>query len=261
MSAEDLVLELMKNDNRPYNVQVRFSPCSGSGLKVGWQFDCLVEVSVEKGIPYSNLYQLSNCGGSIMMQNVADYLQKHKIPKSKVDKALIKLANSGEVTCKEFGKAKVYFICQDDLPTLTEEEIKEKTAENDRLKKGVQEKAAVVQQLQEECKKYRSRHTLKEMEDVYQSLQKESEVLDSKLAVLRSADTPQISVEDIVRLEKEIKSNVSIWKSRKRSFHDIWNQVSENFDGNQKDLFENIGIESDGDGELLKIEQTIKCKK
>ena len=196
-----------------------------------------------------------------MTQNVADYLQKHKIPKSKVDKALIKLANSGEVTCKEFGKAKVYFIRQDDLPTLTEEEIKEKTAGNERLKKEVQEKTIVVKELQEECKKYRSRQTLKEMEEVYESLQKESEILDSKLAVLRSADTPQISVEDIVRVEKEIKSNVSIWKSRKRSFHDIWNQVSENFDGNQKDLFESIGIESDGDGELLKIEQTIKCKK
>lgn len=45
MSAEDLVLELMKNDNRPYNVQVRFSPCSGSGLKVGWQLDRLADKS------------------------------------------------------------------------------------------------------------------------------------------------------------------------------------------------------------------------
>ena len=43
MSAEDLVLELMKNDNRPYNVQVCFSPCSV--LKVGWQLDLLVDKS------------------------------------------------------------------------------------------------------------------------------------------------------------------------------------------------------------------------
>lgn len=211
MSAEDLVLELMKHDNRPYNVQ-----------------------------------------------NVADYLQKHKVPKSKVDKALVKLANSGKVTCKEFGKAKVYFIRQDDLPSLTEEEIKERSIENDLLKKQVQEKASIVRELQEESKKYRSRQTLKEMEDFYRSMQKESEVLDSKLAVLRSADTPQISAEDIMKVEKTIKSNLSVWKSRKRSFTDIWGQISENYDGNQRDLFENIGIEGDQEGELLKIEQNVK---
>ena len=104
------------------------------------------------------------------------------------------------MTCKEFGKAKVYFIRQDDLPSLTEEEIKERSIENDLLKKQVQEKASIVRELQEESKKYRSRQTLKEMEDFYRSMQKESEVLDSKLAVLRSADTPQISAEDIMKV-------------------------------------------------------------
>lgn len=190
-----------------------------------------------------------------VLQNVADYLQKHKVPKSKVDKALVKLANSGIVTCKEFGKAKVYFIRQEELPTLSEEEIKTKTIENDRLKKQVQEKSSIVSDLQREYKKYNSRKSLKEMEEYYISLQKESDILDSKLAVLRSADIPQICAEDIVQVEKAIVSNVSIWKSRKRSFHDIWSQVSENFDGNQKDLFENIGIDKDAEDDLVKLEQ------
>lgn len=196
-----------------------------------------------------------------MVQNVADYLQKHKVPKSKVDKALVKLASSGVLTCKEFGKAKVYFIRQEELPTLTEEEIKDKIRENDGLKRQIEEKAAVVSKLQRECQKYVSRKTLTDMEDYYHRLQDEAEILDNKLANFRSDDTPQISAQDIAKLEKEIESNVSIWKHRKRSFNDIWNQVSENFDGNKKDLFEDLGVEIDGDGELNSIEQAVKKKK
>lgn len=196
-----------------------------------------------------------------MVQNVADYLQKHKVPKSKVDKALVKLASSGVLTCKEFGKAKVYFIRQEELPTLTEEEIKDKIRENDGLKRQIEEKAAVVSKLQRECQKYVSRKTLTDMEDYYHRLQDEAEILDNKLATFRSDDTPQISAQDIAKLEKEIESNVSIWKHRKRSFNDIWNQVSENFDGNKKDLFEDLGVEIDGDGELNSIEQAVKKKK
>lgn len=196
-----------------------------------------------------------------MVQNVADYLQKHKVPKSKVDKALVKLASSGVLTCKEFGKAKVYFVRQEELPTLTEEEIKDKIRENDGLKRQIEEKAAVVSKLQRECQKYVSRKTLTDMEDYYHRLQDEAEILDNKLANFRSDDTPQISAQDIAKLEKEIESNVSIWKHRKRSFNDIWNQVSENFDGNKKDLFEDLGVEIDGDGELNSIEQAVKKKK
>lgn len=92
-------------------------------------------------------------------------------------------------------------------------------------------------------------------------MQKEAEELDKKLARVRGAGAKQVSSEDIQQVEKAIQKHIGTWKSRKRSFNNVWSHVSENFDGNQKALFEDLGIDEDGDMELAKIEQAVCNKK
>jgi phage-related tail protein len=99
------------------------------------------------------------------------------------------------------------------------------------------------------------------MKEEYQSLQNEAEELDEKLADVRGAGAKQVSSEDIQQVEKAIQKYIGTWKSRKRSFKNVWSHVSENFDGNQKALFEDLGIDEDGEMELMKIEEAVNNKK
>ena len=64
--------------------------------------------------------------------------------KSQADKALANLASSGKVVCKEFGKTKIYFASQEELPTLSEDEIKDKMAQIEGIKSECQVKGAAV---------------------------------------------------------------------------------------------------------------------
>lgn len=72
------------------------------------------------------------------VQNVADMMAQHGIKKPQVERALLALAQQGDVVLKvcsdhrtigmtlhprhqEFGKAKIFFLPQDKLTTLTKE--------------------------------------------------------------------------------------------------------------------------------------------
>jgi len=86
-------------------------------------------------------------------------MQKHKIPKSRCEKTLVKLASGddAQVVVKEFGKSKVYYISQEGLPALSEEEIREKNACIEESRRAIEEKGAVVAGLKAELQQLTSR--------------------------------------------------------------------------------------------------------
>lgn len=53
-----------------------------------------------------------------MTQGVADMLASQGFKKPQVERALAALADAGKITCKEFGKTKIYIPLQDGLPEL-----------------------------------------------------------------------------------------------------------------------------------------------
>lgn len=168
------------------------------------------------------------------------------------------LASKGEIVCKEFGKTKIYFASQENRATLSDEELRDKMSRIEGLKKEVAGMAEAVGVLQQECKKLQSSKTLGEMEKEYDGLKGEAEELDGRLAVLRNGEVKQISPVEIKEVEKSIDSCLTAWKSRKRSFKNVWDTVSENLNGNQKDLFESIGIEEDED-DVAALEKSVKA--
>jgi 26S proteasome regulatory subunit (ATPase 3-interacting protein) len=191
-------------------------------------------------------------------------MQKHKIPKSKVEKTLAKLASgdSPTVTCKEFGKSKVYFVAQEGLPTLSDEEIKAKSAEIMRLKTVCEEKKAAVEALRVELRKYSSRKTAEQLQEMIDALEREDEMLEKRLEENRNGGVVAIKKEDVEKVESEVKKNLGLWKKRKRSFDDIWGAVSENMDLNKKAVWEKIGVEIDGGvgGSLKDVEEALRKK-
>lgn len=52
---------------------------------------------------------------------MADFLACQGVKKTQVDKALASLSGKGQITCKEFGKTKIYFPIQDESQEISEE--------------------------------------------------------------------------------------------------------------------------------------------
>ena len=78
------------------------------------------------------------------VQNVADALQKHGIKKATIQKVLDALAESGQVSSKEYGKQKIYVARQDQFHIPTPQELLQLKAVNEKLKKEYEaEKASL----------------------------------------------------------------------------------------------------------------------
>lgn len=103
-----------------------------------------------------------------------------------------------------------------------------------------------------ELSSVRNNLTTEQMQTKFEELQEVAESLNKKLAIIRGDGESRISSSDIARVESKLSKYVKEWSRRKRIFMNIWDTVSENLDGKQADLFEDIGIDSDESiGELL----------
>ena len=71
--------------------------------------------------------------------------------------------------------------------------------------------------------------------------------LEGKLSALRAEGAPPpVSAEDMAAAAKKLSTNLAAWSSKKAIFKEVWDAVSENLDTkNPKDLFEEIGVETD----------------
>jgi hypothetical protein len=189
-------------------------------------------------------------------------MQKHKIPKSKCDKTLAKLASGDNpaVILKEFGKSKVYYISQEGLPALTDEEISGKNAELIELREAIGEREASLSALKSELRTYESRKTIEELKDTILALEKEEGMLAAKLEERVSGGVVAIKKEDVDKVENEVKKNLQLWRKRKRSFNDIWGELAENMDVNQKTVWDKIGVEMDvAEDEIGRVEDAEKA--
>lgn len=213
---------------------------------------------------------------------VVNMLQKYKIGKAQIERALSALVNNNQLNEKEFGKTKIYFPKQDGLPELDPEVRNNSVAQNSMkisptvislfvhssatLKTCIyihttQEKASKmteIQEITEQCKEQSERIaalkkelaaanqqlSVPELRERIDDLQTKASNMEGKLVSLRSGAT-LISAEDVKKVETDFKKYLEAWAKRKRIFRDIWDAVSENIPGKQADLFESMGVETD----------------
>ena len=98
--------------------------------------------------------------------------------------------------------------------------------------------------------------TLEELQSKFTELQQLADSLDKRLALCRNG--PQVSAADVAAADKALAAMVDAWQRRRRMFLNVWEAVSENIDGKQADLFEDIGIDTDeAVGEVLATYQKL----
>ncbi|KAL3146598.1 Homologous-pairing protein 2 [Trebouxia sp. C0010 RCD-2024] len=73
--------------------------------------------------------------------------------------------------------------------------------------------------------------------------------LQQKLAKLQSGSV-LITKEERESVEKGLQKYLDAWAQRRRIFKNIWGDISENVDQNQKAVFEEMGVQTDEDLEV-----------
>ena len=67
-------------------------------------------------------------------------------------------------------------------------------------------------------------------------IERENEELESNIAALRKGATKPVDLESNRRLEEEYASVQKVYNIRKKQFKDLWNTITENYDGNKAEL-------------------------
>lgn len=81
-------------------------------------------------------------------QNVADALQKFNLKKTAVQKALDALADSGQISFKEYGKQKIYIARQDQFNIPNGEELEEMKKTNAKLQEELAEQKKAISEVE-----------------------------------------------------------------------------------------------------------------
>lgn len=155
-----------------------------------------------------------------------------------------KLATKGVITEKINGKQKVYAPKQDQFGEYDENEVK-KIDEKIRLS---QEK---LKQLQEtlktqdaELRNVNSTLTTEDAKARLEDLTSKCNKYQERIKNIKSASN-HVTPEEKDKIYKEHKLYVQSWRKRKRMATEILNSILEGYPKPKKQLFEDIGIETD----------------
>ncbi|KAG2447820.1 hypothetical protein HYH02_007276 [Chlamydomonas schloesseri] len=166
------------------------------------------------------------------------------LKKAQVTKAVDALVAKGSILAKEFGKTKIFLPPQTGRPVLSKEEYEASKQKASELQEQCQKEAAELKQLEAELSQLRSVLSEAEIARQTEELKKKLAADEKKLAMLES-NAVLITAEERAAAEKALAKTLEAWRKRRSMFKNIWGAISENMDGKQADLFEEIGVETD----------------
>ncbi|KAG0480234.1 hypothetical protein HPP92_010831 [Vanilla planifolia] len=179
-------------------------------------------------------------------QNVADALQKYNLKKSAIQKGLDTLADSGQISFKEYGKQKIYLARQDQFKILNSQEIEQMKKANSQLQAEFDGQKKAIGELESEIRALQSNLTLEEIRSKQAILQAEVFGAEEKLKKLRDG-VILVKPEDRMLTEQTFGDMMNHWRKRKRIFKDFWDVITENLPRDVKEFKEELGIEYDED--------------
>ncbi|KAF2363239.1 ous-pairing protein 2 [Trinorchestia longiramus] len=175
------------------------------------------------------------------------FLNLHKdIGKTALQKCLDQLVTSGDVMEKVYGKQKVYVADQSRFPTVNEQELKALEQEVAGLSEAVGGKQQEVQQAEAALKALLSSLTTQDALSQSAKLEAESDALAARLELLRGRQS-LVCEEERRRLQQRRTDAVLQWRRRRRMARDVLDAVLEDYPKSKKELFEDVGIETDED--------------
>ncbi|XP_008047019.1 homologous-pairing protein 2 homolog isoform X2 [Carlito syrichta] len=172
-------------------------------------------------------------------QDVFGNLQReHGLGKAAVVKALEQLAQQGKVKEKVYGKQKVYFADQDQFDTVSDADLRD-------LDVKIVALTANVQSLQQSC-----RYMEAEMQKEIRGLKEECAGYRERLKNIKAA-TNHVTPEEKEQVYRERRKYCKEWRRRKRMATELFDAILEGYPKSKKQFFEEVGIETDEDHNVM----------
>ncbi|XP_005531531.1 PREDICTED: homologous-pairing protein 2 homolog [Pseudopodoces humilis] len=172
--------------------------------------------------------------------------REHGLGKAAVVKALEQLAQQGRVREKAYGKQKIYFADQEQLPAASDAELRGLDGE-------IAARSAQLQALQQSCrhmeaelKDLNSSMTTPEIAREIEALRKDCASCTEKLERIKSA-TNHVTPEEKEKVCREQQLYRREWRRRKRMATELLDAILEGYPKSKKQFFEEVGIETDED--------------
>lgn len=179
-------------------------------------------------------------------QNVADALQKFKLKKTAIQKALDTLSDSGQISFKEYGKQKIYLARQDQFNILNSEELDQMKKANSKLQAELEVQKKAIVEVEAENRALQSNLTLEEIRTKESKLKAEVSLMEEKLEKMRTGIV-LVKPEDKKATEEAYREKINQWRKRKRIFKELWDTLTDNSPKDLKEFKEELGIEFDED--------------
>lgn len=190
---------------------------------------------------------------------VLDYLNKQNRPYSAIDicnnlhkehgktaivKACEGLAAKGDIKEKVYGKQKVYLADQSQFPEVDDSEIKSMDGKITELTEKLKTTMDEVKRLETELRTLNSCLSTEEAQKQLTEVSEECSHFQAKLSKLKEGGNV-VSPEEKDRVFSSRLKYVKEWRKRKRITNDILNAILEGYPKPKKQLYEDIGIETD----------------
>ncbi len=161
-------------------------------------------------------------------------------------KAIDKLVEKEEVTCKENGKAKVYFINQNNMEVMDTSELQELNGQIREVSAEVGELKAEISNLNAEKTKISKALSNKDLKKSIEALREEVEKKKARVEKLNEGTnlcSPQEKKEQQAKLDKYKK----IWKERKQLAKEALESILDMQETkvDKEEFMDDIGFETD----------------
>ncbi|KAK8743118.1 hypothetical protein OTU49_001538 [Cherax quadricarinatus] len=175
------------------------------------------------------------------------FMNLHKeVGKTAVQKCLDHLVLNGSVKEKTYGKQKVYVFDQGQFPPLDEEKLKKMDNQVVELNKGIKDTEKEYAEVEAKLRNLNSTLTTVEAMKKASELEEEVSQLQLKLSSLQENQV-LVSKEEKDQVTKVSEQMIKEWRKRKRMALDVLDAIMEGYPHPKKQLYEEIGIETDED--------------
>ncbi|XP_038077037.1 homologous-pairing protein 2 homolog [Patiria miniata] len=190
---------------------------------------------------------------------ILDYLNRQNRPYSAIDvfnnlhkefgktavvRALEDLAQNGKIKEKVYGKQKVYVADQSQFPDVDDSELKTMDTQIKELQDKLQKTQSTCKHQEQELRSIDTSMSTEQARERLEQVNQEIECNKEKLATLTSA-TNHVRPEEKDKIYANQAKYVKGWKKRKRMTMDIVNAILEGYPKTKKQLFEDVGLETD----------------
>eukprot|EP00741_Cyanophora_paradoxa_P008321 tig00001292_g8050.t1 len=188
-------------------------------------------------------------------QNIIDHL---KLGKAAAERVIAKLAETGKISVKEFGKSKIYFARQDQFDAPDSASLARMDAEITSLTQKLAQVTEEVKELNAEMRKLGSALTQQEIAQRLVALRDETAKKRQRLTKLKDGGNT-VTPEHKRAVEAAYAKARNAWRQRKRLCEEIVGQMCELSGMKLQQTMESMGLETDADAGVSLGNDLIDC--